>query len=229
MKHPYIRAMTLFPTLLFLVAAGPCSAQEAKTRWQERDEWQNVPGIFQAMGVEKGSHVADLGAGKGYLTLRLAKAVGSKGRVYAVDIDEESLEDLRENVEDADLDNVSIVRGEVDDPRLAASSLDAIVIVNAYHEMDEYSAVLAHLRRALRPQGRLVLVDSIHSSHRESSREIQTASHELGLEFARQDLEEAGFEVQHAKDPFVSEPWGDDQWLLVAVPARPYEPRSAPR
>ena len=205
----------LILTLMFL-STGCSWAERSKSKWERRDAWQNVPEIFAAMGISEGSHVADVGAGKGYLTLRLARAVGEDGRVYEVDIDEHSLEDLRENATEEKLENVTAVLGEMDDPRLPEASLDAVVMVNAYHEMDEYKAVLEKLHRALRPGGRLVVVDAISEGLRDASRSAQANSHEVALVYAREDLESTGFHILKSQDPFVARPWGDELWLLVA-------------
>jgi ubiquinone/menaquinone biosynthesis C-methylase UbiE len=206
--------------VLALLAAGCSWAEGSKSKWERRDEWQNVPAIFAAMGISAGSRVADVGAGKGYLTLHLARAVGEDGRVYAVDIDAEVLEDLRNSVEQEKLENVTSILGTSDDPLLPEGSLDAVVMVNTYHEIDESEAVLEEIHRALRPGGRLVVVDAISESLRESSRSAQAASHEVALAYVREDLESAGFRIVQSQDPFVARPLGDELWLLVAEDAR---------
>ena len=206
--------------LLFILLTACFTAEGARReRWQERDEWQNVPGIFSAMGACRNAVVADVGSRDGYLTLRLADVVGDTGRVYAVDIDEEALDRLRDTLEDEGIKNVVTVHSESDNPKLPRGTFDAVVIVNAYHEMDEYEPMLEHVRRALKPGGRLVVVDAIDANHRGESRSSQTASHEIGLEYVKKDLVDAGFEIVQARDPFVDErDDGDQMWLLAAVP-----------
>lgn len=206
--------------ILIFILLVACSAAEGarRERWEERDEWQNVPGIFSAMGVGLGARVADVGSRDGYLTLRLADAVGISGRVYAVDIDDEALERLHETLEDEDIGNVVTVLSETDDPKLPGRSFDAVVIVNAYHEMDQYASMLEHIRRALKPGGRLVVVDAISEGKRGESRSRQTSSHEIALDYVKQDLVEAGFEIVQSRDPFVDErDDGDQMWLVAAV------------
>src|SRR5688572_29119148 len=141
--------------LAFAVVTLPVAAQESHVK---RDDWQRVEDVFREMGVGSGSHVADLGAGGGYFTTRLAKAVGVQGRVYAVDVNPVSLRELREALP-KDLTNIEIVRAEEDDPKLPAGQLDAVLVVNAYHEFADYAAVLARVREALKPGGRLVLIE----------------------------------------------------------------------
>ena len=120
-----------------------------------RDQWQRPADVFEAMGLGPGSVVADLGAGGGWFTTRLARAVGAGGRVYAVDVNPISLRELRDALP-KELTNIEIVRGEENDPKLPAGQLDAVLVVNAYHEFAEYAAVLARVRRsaqARRPPG----------------------------------------------------------------------------
>lgn len=185
--------------------------------WQQdrRDTWQKVPEIFEALGIEKGSTVADLGAGDGWFTVRLAHGVGKKGRVYAVDISEKALDDLRSRVREDGLRNVAIIHSEPDDPKLSPSSLDAVLIVNAYHEMPAYEKILEHLMQALRPGGRLVIVDNKPEGRSGASREAQTEDHDLGIDFARADLERVGFEVIRVEDPFLDTSYDMKQWILV--------------
>jgi SAM-dependent methyltransferase len=133
-----------------------------------------------------------------------------------VDIDEERLDDLRRLARQESLPQLTPVHGQPADPRLPDAGLDAVVLVNTYHEIENPVPFLRQLARALRPGGRLVLVDSLEPEHRDDSREVQTDSHEIALEFARGDLRAAGFDILDARDPFVEEPWGDVQWMLVA-------------
>jgi ubiquinone/menaquinone biosynthesis C-methylase UbiE len=217
-RIPATRLVILWVGLL--LPALPTTAQVTRTA---RDEWQKVEDIFSALELREGSYVADVGAGSGFFTLRLSERVGSAGRVYAVDIDADVLEELRERVDRLSLDNVEIILSETDDPRLPYHVLDAVLIVNAYHEMSEYEAMLEGIMRSLRPGGRLVIVDS-PPSRPTRSREDQMERHGLALDLAAMDLSEAGFRV------ISSDPWfvelgsgrrGSNNWLLVAE--RPLE------
>jgi predicted methyltransferase len=208
------RMVTWTVAALTLAVAAP-SAQESR-----RDEWQNVDGIFAAMQVKPGAVVADVGAGDGYFTTRLSKAVGDSGRVYAVDVNPVSIGRLRTRLTEAGLRNVEIVQGDVDDPKLPAAAIDAALIVNAYHEMDQYPAMLAKLRGALKPDGRLVIVEPISESRRHRPRAEQTKNHEIAMDLVIADAREAGFVGVAAQDPFVSRPNGRDvEWMLVLAPA----------
>ncbi len=190
--------------------------QGSASREAARERWQKVPEIFALMAVAPGGAVADVGAGNGFFTVRLADAVGEASLVYAVDISERVLRGLGERIERDGRGNVKVVAGETDDPRLPETSVDAVLINNAYHEMDAHQAMLGHLRTALRPGGRLVIVDQIDGSRRDADRGRQIARHEIGPEFVRADLEAAGFEIVATRDPFIERGGGDFWWLIVA-------------
>jgi len=199
-------------------AQGP-RVQPPSVQQQEsaREKWQKVPEILEALALQPGATVADVGAGEGFLTVRLARAVGATGRVVAVDVSAPELGRLRSRVGVEGLTNVEIVEGDADDPHLSPASLDAAIIVNAYHEMAHYQAMLQHLRTALKPEGRLVIVEPISEKRREQSREQQVAVHEIAVPFVEQEAREAGFRIRHLRDPFTTR---SDvvEWLLVAVP-----------
>jgi predicted methyltransferase len=205
-----MRAAAVSAPLLLMTLAGQVTAQQST-----RDQWQRVPEIVAALDVGSGSHVADVGAGFGYFTVRLARVVGPVGRVYAVDISAEALERLRRLADTIALRNVEVVEGRPEDPRLAPGTLDAALIVNAYHEMTEHDSIAARLFQALKPGGRLVLVEPIVPWMRDSSRGAQELAHQLAPAFARADLERAGFEVQRVEDVFTRNS-DREMWLLVA-------------
>ena len=205
---------------LAVAAIVPVLAQDS-AHDQNRDKWQKVDEIFAAMGVKSGAVVADVGAGGGYFTARLARATGETGRVYAVDIGADVIKRLGDRVRAEGLNNVEIVHGTATDPKLPPASLDAALIVNAYHEMHEHQAMLAALKTALKPNGRLVIVEPVSQSRRTNARADQTRNHEIGIDFVRQDAREAGFVEVQAQDPFTkrANDHGDEEWILVLTPA----------
>ena len=171
-----MRRVLVFPVLLLLGAAALSlsPARDGDQRrpapvmgaggadWLERpgrDEEQRPDEIVRTMALKKGDAVADLGAGTGYFTRRLARAVGPSGVVYAVDIQPEMLTLLKANMEKAGVRNVVPVLGEVDDPKLTPSSLDWVLLVDVYHELQQPKATLAKVREALKPTGRVALVE----------------------------------------------------------------------
>ena len=125
----------------------------------ERDSFNEAKSVMDLANIGAGATVADIGAGEGYYTIRLAERVGPKGRVLAQDIDKAALERLGQRVERERLDNVSIKAGEPDDPKLPAGSFDRIFLVHMYHEVSEPYAFLWRMRPALRPGGKVIVVD----------------------------------------------------------------------
>lgn len=126
---------------------------------QTRDDRGEATAVMDLAAITPGMTVADLGAGEGYYTVRLAERVGSKGRVLAQDIDQQALRRLGDRVERERLDNVSIKLGAEDDPRLPAGSFDRVFMVHMYHEVAEPYAFLWRLRPALRKGGQVIVVD----------------------------------------------------------------------
>lgn len=125
----------------------------------ERDSVNEARSVMDLAGIGKGMSVADIGAGEGYYTVRLAQRVGTDGRVLAQDIDSEALRNLGLRIERERLDNVSIKQGAEDNPGLPTNSFDRIMLVHMYHEVGEPYAFLWRLRPALRPGGSVVVVD----------------------------------------------------------------------
>jgi ubiquinone/menaquinone biosynthesis C-methylase UbiE len=180
------------------VTAG--SRAHAQTE-QTRESWQRVAELFAAAHVGVGARVADVGAGDGFLTVRLASAVGPSGKVYAVDIDEKVLDGLRRRLADAHIANVDVVVGGEDDPHLPPGALDAAFIVNAYHEMPRGVAVLQRIRAALKPGGRLVLCEPVPRTANQT-RAAQMSDHVLDPVLILEDLRETGFQIVDRQDAF---------------------------
>lgn len=114
---------------------------------------------MDAMGIADASIVADIGAGSGWFTIRLARRVGPQGLVFAEDVQSEMINAISRRVQREGLTNVKPVLGRGSDPRLTERSLDAVLVVDAYHEMQDRVTMLANLARALKPQGRIGVVD----------------------------------------------------------------------
>jgi SAM-dependent methyltransferase len=125
----------------------------------ERVEEENPDLAMRLLDVQPGAQVADIGAGSGYYTIRLARAAGPTGRVYAVDIQAGMLSRVQFNASRAGLKNVVPLLGAVDDPKLKPSSLDLVLMVDVYHEFSEPQKMLQHVREALKEDGRLVLLE----------------------------------------------------------------------
>lgn len=146
---------------LYPRAARPV-APVISDRWRAEDERERVGEASRVMdwlGIGPGMMVADIGAGSGYYTVRLAQRVGSQGRVLAQDVVPDYLVRLRARVRQERLTNVSVGLGEPGDPRLPPRSIDVAVLIHMYHEIDQPFALLANLVSALRPGGRVGIVD----------------------------------------------------------------------
>jgi SAM-dependent methyltransferase len=125
----------------------------------EREQEEEPDKALDAIGIAKGSTVADIGAGVGYMTWRMAERVGPTGKVYANDIQPEMLRLLRRNMQERKLANVEPVLGAIDDPKLPPNAVDLVLMVDVYHEFSEPQAMLRRIREALRADGRLVLLE----------------------------------------------------------------------
>lgn len=125
----------------------------------QRDNLGEAKVVMNLAAIRPGQSLADIGAGEGYYTIRLAERVGPRGRVLAQDIDPGAIQRLGQRVERERLDNVSIRTGLPEDPKLPPNSFDRIFMVHMYHEISEPYAFLWHLRPALRPGGQVIVVD----------------------------------------------------------------------
>jgi len=125
----------------------------------DRDLWQRPDQIMDAMAIADGSVVGDIGAGSGWFTIRLARRVGPQGVVYAEDVQQEMINAIVRRVSREGFTNVRPVLGFNHDPRLPPGSLDAVLMVDAYHEVEDRVRFLSNLAKSLKPQGRLGIVD----------------------------------------------------------------------
>ena len=149
--------------------------------------------MLAAIDIKKGSVVADVGAGVGYHVWRLAEIVGPTGKVIAEDIQEGMIQLLRRNIEDRKLRNVEIVLGTPTDPKLPLNSLDLVLMVDVYHEFSEPVTMMKHIHNALKPDGRVVLVEfrkedpsvPIQPLHKMSTQEVRSELEPLGFRFQR--------------------------------------------
>jgi ubiquinone/menaquinone biosynthesis C-methylase UbiE len=114
---------------------------------------------MDALGIGDGSVVADLGAGGGWFTIRLARRVGPNGIVYAEDIQRQMIQAIEQRVQREGLSNVRTLLGTSLDPHLPDGALDAVLVVDTYHEMEQPVVLLTNLARALKPDGRIGIVD----------------------------------------------------------------------
>lgn len=157
----------------------------------ERESEEEPDKCLEALALKRGMVVADVGAGIGYMSFKMAKLVGPNGKVYANDIQPDMLEKLRERAQSEKITNVQTVLGAVNDPKLPAGAIDLILMVDVYHEFSEPQAMLDRMREALKPGGRLVLVEyrkedpkvPIRPEHKMSVAEVRTEVEAEGYQF----------------------------------------------
>jgi len=188
--------------------------------WAERDTWQQPQELIKQLNIGKGSQVADIGCHEGYMTFKLAKEVSENGKVFAVDVNQSKLDKLKEHIDQRKVNNITLVKGDYGNPKLPLNTLDAVIILDTYHEMDNHDQILQHIKAALKPGGRLVLCEPIAEERKKLTRSEQEKKHELGMSFALADLGKAGFKILTKQDPFADREKikGDKMWLIVASP-----------
>jgi ubiquinone/menaquinone biosynthesis C-methylase UbiE len=160
----------------------------------EREKEENPELALDAIGIRPGMTVADIGAGTGYFSLRMAKRVGPTGKVYANDIQPEMLRRLRENADRAKLKNIETVLGTDIDPKLPAGQMDVVLLVDVYHEFAQPQKMLRKIRDTLKPAGRLVLLE-----YRKEDPSIPILTvHKMSVAEVRKELESERFVFSQA-------------------------------
>ncbi len=214
--------------LMALLIISLSSASFSVPTWQEsersrkRDAWQRPAEVFDGLAIKSGSRVADIGCGKGYFTFRLAVRVGATGKVYAVDIDEEVIEAVRERKARENLAQVEPILGEQADPHLPAN-LDAVLIVDTYHEFRDYDRTMQAVFRALKPGGRLVIIDGEGPAGR--PRTEYHRLHVIPPELVREEVAGQGFIFKESRPGFYDAEYGKQMYFLVFE--KPLSTRSA--
>jgi len=195
--------------LLFFVSLYPAVAQEthpltgrqiapvmsaAGAGWLDRTERESEEAPDKALdllSIKHGMVVADVGAGTGYMSLRMAHRVGPTGKVYANDIQQKMLDKLQANSEREKLTNVETVLGTDTDPKLPAGQMDLVLLVDVYHEFSHPQAMLDHIRQSLKPDGRLVLLE-----YRKEDPKIPIRfEHKMSVAEAKTEIEAEGYRL----------------------------------
>ncbi|MGA2739511.1 MAG: class I SAM-dependent methyltransferase [Bryobacteraceae bacterium] len=148
--------------------------------------------INAAIGISKGATVADIGAGVGYFTWRLAARIGPQGKVYAVDIQQGMLDRLRQNMAERKLTNYEAVLGAEDDPRLPAGRIDLALLVDVYHEFSQPQKMLRKIRASLTPEGHMVLLE-----YRKEDPQVPILpAHKMTVAEVKAEIEPEGFRLE---------------------------------
>jgi len=157
----------------------------------EREQEESPDVAVRLLQIPQGASVADIGAGSGYITLLLSAAVGPTGRVFANDLQPQMIEILRRRLASQNVTNVTLVQGSVDDPNLPPASVDLALMVDVYHELSRPQAMLQKLRTALKPGGRLALLE-----YRKEDPAIPIKfEHKMSIQEAKAELEAEGFKL----------------------------------
>lgn len=163
-----LRRIAAALALTAALSAAPAAAQHPRLfppenlgqlEGPDRDAWQRPDRIMDALQIGENSVVADLGAGGGWFTVRLARQVGPNGRVYAEDIQLQMIQAMDRRITREGLRNVKTQLGTPDDPKLPAGAMDAVLIVDAYHEIERPVALLRNVAKSLKPAGVVAIVN----------------------------------------------------------------------
>jgi cyclopropane fatty-acyl-phospholipid synthase-like methyltransferase len=187
--------------ILFLILTTVLPrAQEQKRRmpdYNERNSWQQPEKILDVIGIKLGMIIADVGAGRGYFTFRLAKRVGPQGKVYATEIDAERLNVIKERAQEENIQNIVTVLGEVVDPRLPKGEMDVILMVHVFQIIYKYQypthlQFIKNVLSCLKPDGCIVMVEWDFSklglekdSRQYTEEQFKVTMEDAGLEIVR--------------------------------------------
>jgi tRNA A58 N-methylase Trm61 len=205
----------------FLLLACHVSAQTSTTPHREasrpytgdlsvfeekgRDQKLHVDRVMDVLGISPGKTVADIGAGSGWFTVRAAKRVTSSGQVFAVDINPEAVQYIRDRVRREKLQNVTAIESKPDDPLLAPGSIDAALFLKVYHEVQDPISLLTNLRSALKQNGKVGIID----------RNGNAGNHGVQQATVISEMKNAGFKLAETYD-FVKDDGMD--YFLVFTP-----------
>ena len=178
------RLLCILLPFLFVGVAGGCVHQPLnidtyiqRLERPERDEYQQPEKVIEALDIKPGMVMADVGAGSGYFTRRIAKAVGEEGKVLAIDVEQKMLDYNKQELEKLGMANrATFILAKPDDPLLSRNSVDLVFLCNAYHHVEHHVDYWAKIKSALKPNGRVVIVDFYHD---ERSGKLGFSKHHL--------------------------------------------------
>jgi SAM-dependent methyltransferase len=176
----------------------------------EREEEEAPEKALDAIGIQEGMVIADVGCGTGYFTRRMAKRTGATGKVYGVDIQPRMIEALRKNLAEAGITNVEGIVSKPDDPLLPAGAVDLILMVDVYHEFGNPQVMLRKMRDSLKATGRMVLLEY----RKEDPKVPIRFEHKMTVAEAKAEIEAEGFRLDKVISTLPR------QHILVFVPAK---------
>ncbi len=157
----------------------------------ERDNEEEPDHAIDVLKIAKGSTVADIGAGSGYMTIKLSRKVGAEGKVFANDIQQGMIDLLNRRLAKSKITNVSTILGTQDDPRLPVEAVDLVLMVDVYHELSQPQLMLRHIKASLKPGGRLVLLEY----RKEDPNVPIRPEHKMSVAEAKLEVEAEGFKL----------------------------------
>jgi len=193
----YVLVAAAAVVTIALLAFAPVLAKLDYGRLPTRASWQLPDRVIDALDLETGAQVVDLGAGDGYFTFTLADAVGAGGRVYAVDVEADVVDGLRASVTSRGYDNVEAVLGEYDDPGLPDGAIDLVFLCNVYHHIDDRATYFSDLRRDLAPGARVAIIDIGGAA---PLRWLSPPGHSTDLDTLVDEMAAAGYDVAASFD-----------------------------
>jgi arsenite methyltransferase len=210
-----VRKLIKIQLLLFFLIAGCARLKQCAYEGFNRDHWQQRDRVIQSLQIRPGDRVADVGSGSGYFVFALAKAAGPDGKVYAVDVDSSMNDLVAERAKKEGTANVEVILAKPDDPVLPLTGVDLIFSSNTYHHIDNRISYLANLRKYLRPNGRIAIVEFDRRGWLQGMWQHYTPS-----EFIKKEMEQAGYSLQQEFN------FLDRQSFLIFKPNGPAEKRS---
>jgi putative heme-binding domain-containing protein len=175
---------------------GPLTGNTDWLTRANRDAQERPETLMDSLQIPTGATVADLGAGAGYFTWRLAQRVGAQGKVIAVDIQQKMLDLIAKEAEKRSLTNVALALSDERDPRLPEAAVDLVFIANAYHEFSQPESMMAAVRRCLKPKGRVVIIEYA----KENTDDPIAGLYTMSLPEIRSEMEAAGFQLERVLD-----------------------------
>ena len=189
------RVLVLLVLSIVLLAVDCSGIKRRLYEPADRDNWQHPEQVIESLSIAPGQRVADLGAGGGYFTFRLASAVGPLGMVYAIDVDPDMAGLLERSAAEGDYTNVEVLLVDPATPELPTSGLDLIFTCNTYHHLQERPAYFERLKRYLSPEGRVAIID-----HHPDGWLQWVFPHSSRSEVIRSEMEAAGYRLESAYD-----------------------------
>ncbi len=199
-------ALSLLTALALL--PGCTSFKQRAYEGSDRDGWQQPDTVIAALGLAPGARVADIGAGSGYFTRLLARAVAPTGKVYAVDVDAAMNEHLRQRLADEGIENVEIVLGEYGDPKLPDAGVDLVFTSNTFHHIQDRPAYFRNLKQDLAAGGRVAIVDY----DGRKGLFVRIVGHYTAKDELLGDMRQAGYRIEKDHD------FLDRQSFVIFVP-----------